>query len=664
MRKEYSSLNVRGNYINNQVDITKTYSGSPEPYNTHYNNRNLNNNLNNNINNNINNNLKTVNIDSYENRETMMNNYNNFVNNNFDKNNINNINYYNNINNTTRNPSMYNNNNLNMSFNYVKKNDVMNDSMDNRYKPRNSFNSCPGFDNNLSFNNLGGNNNNLGNNMNLINHFNNTNINLWLLNNNNEGPMNNCGGCMNNNNYAMKQLLLNLNPMTAPLIRNMNENNYGLNSNNMYNNFQNPNHMYNTFHQSCHNLSSFNPENTYFNTLKKSHSSKKITLANNSDNCCKNCRSEGNLSIDNSSCSSFGSVKKAAKKKRTSLFQNDCNKEKDLRDYKRFCDGLKSPMPDYICSQIGSRIMQKYLKKFPTYIRTILINNLAGSYEKLICNTYANYFCQKLYNISVLEQRLLILQNLKNIFINVSKNNCGAHVAQFIIGAANSIEEKMIIIDYVRDHELELAFDPEGTHVIQKIISCFQENERQTLTNVLCVHENLNALCQDAKGMCVVKKLIACTKDINNKYLIINGVYSHFLEIAQSPYGNYIIQYLFDEWDVSICQKLVQCCVDNSELFAMQKYSSNIIVKIMEMYSDTYLNNGTLNFVQQLKKIFFDEKKLLDLYNNKYGRLLLFKLNKLLTKEDKDTIYTNINLSEDNKKEKMDIILELFNMKI
>ena len=644
------------------MDISKTYSGSPEPYKNRYSR-----NMNNDVNNNLNNNLKKINIDKFEGGDTMINNnYNNdFVNNNFNKNNVNNINYYNNINNN-RTPNFYNNNNnnnLNMSFNYVNRNDIMNNSMERGYKPRNSFNSCPGFDNNLSFNNSTGNNNNVGNNMNLINHFNNTNINLWLLNNN-EGPISNCN-CMNNNNYAMRQLLLNLNPMTAPLIRNMNENYYGLNCNNMYNNYQSSSSMNNNFHQSSNNLSSFNPENTYFNTLKKSHSTKKMPIANNSDNnICKNCRSEGNLSIDNSSCSSFGSVKKSAKKKRTSLFQNDCNKEKDLRDYKRFCDGLKSPMPDYICSQIGSRIMQKYLKKFPTYIRTLLINNLAGSYEKLICNTYANYFCQKLYNISVLEQRILILQNLKNIFINVSKNNCGAHVAQFIIGAANSIEEKMIIIDYVRDHELELSFDPEGTHVIQKIINCFQENERQTLTNVLCVHENLNALCQDAKGMCVVKKLIGCTKDINNKYLIINGVYSHFLEIAQSPYGNYIIQYLFDEWDVNICHKLVQCCVDNSELFAMQKYSSNIIVKIMEMYSDTYLSNGNVNFVQQLKNIFFDEKKLLDLYNNKYGRLLLFKLNKLLTKEDKDKIYSNINLSEDNKKEKMDIILELFNMKI
>lgn len=118
------------------------------------------------------------------------------------------------------------------------------------------------------------------------------------------------------------------------------------------------------------------------------------------------------------------------------------NKEKDLKDFKRFCDGLKTSMDEYICTQIGSRIMQKYLKKFPSYIRTLLINKISIYFEKLMCDTYGNYFCQKLYNISELEQRLLILNSLKNSFLTISKNNCGAHAIQFIIGAAQESEEK------------------------------------------------------------------------------------------------------------------------------------------------------------------------------------------------------------------------------
>lgn len=46
-----------------------------------------------------------------------------------------------------------------------------------------------------------------------------------------------------------------------------------------------------------------------------------------------------------------------SKKKKSSLFLNkSVNKaERDIRDFKRFCDGLKCELDHYICSQIGSR---------------------------------------------------------------------------------------------------------------------------------------------------------------------------------------------------------------------------------------------------------------------------------------------------------------------
>ena len=67
---------------------------------------------------------------------------------------------------------------------------------------------------------------------------------------------------------------------------------------------------------------------------------------------------------------------KKQNKKKNNLFHNESNKEKDIRDFKRFCDGLKYPLQDYICSQVGSRIMQKYLNRFPSFIITNLIEKI------------------------------------------------------------------------------------------------------------------------------------------------------------------------------------------------------------------------------------------------------------------------------------------------
>jgi hypothetical protein len=359
--------------------------------------------------------------------------------------------------------------------------------------------------------------------------------------------------------------------------------------------------------------------------------------------------------LNNDNNSNIGSSH-SKKKKRTSLFQNECNKEKDLRDFKRFCDGLKIPMNEYICNQIGSRIMQKYLKKFPSHIRTLLINKIAPYINKLMCNTYGNYFCQKLYNVSDLQQRISILNSIKNSFISISKNNCGAHAIQFIIGVTQSLKEKKIILESIQSHEIELAYDQEATHVIQKILSCFEEEERVELDNILIDKNNLSPLCQDAKGICVIKKLVMRTNNLNNKIKIIDRINDNCAEIALSPFGNYIIQLIFEEWDIKLCLKLIESCLSNSFILSSQKYSSNIIAKIMDLYFNEENNENKYNFYQKLKDIYFDEKNILDLFNNKYGKILLIKFCKFIKPEEKAAM-------EDKYKDKksiLEILNELF----
>jgi len=608
----------------------------------------------------LNNNIYMNNIQNYN---LMNNNFNNMniINNTHSINNLHNLNYNSNSNHNS-------NNNLNLSYNFSPNNlNVKNDSLEDIYSNsrhgKESFNSCPSIHgNHLSFNTTTDTNNNNYNNSNYIN--NNSNI-----------FNNNCSNNENQNILSMQKLFLNLNPYTATLVRNNEGNmNQFLQNDNSQLNFNNPNfYNYNNFN----NMQFNNFRASLFNANNMTHLPKKSLSTkgfhthmghlgfnnnnlNNINNNINNISIDGNISNDNLSHSSIGSTKAKMKKKRTSLFQNGLNKEKDLKDFKRFCDGLKTSMDEYICTQIGSRIMQKYLKKFPSYIRTLLINKISVFFEKLMCDTYGNYFCQKLYNISELDQRILILNSLKNSFLTISKNNCGAHAIQFIIGAAQKNEEKKLIIDYVSNHELELSLDPEGTHVIQKIVTCFKENERQNLNNVLLVPDNINSLCLNGKGMCIMKKLIISTEDIDNKRKILNGIYKHYIEIAQSPFGNYIIQNIFEDWDINICSDLIQACIKDALIFATQKYSSNVIVKIIDLYQNN--NNNYLNFIEQLKALFFDTKNIIDLYNNKYGRLLLYKLNGLIPKEEKEKLVRTFQKSvEDIKiKEKIDILTEIF----
>ena len=370
--------------------------------------------------------------------------------------------------------------------------------------------------------------------------------------------------------------------------------------------------------------------------------------------------------------------KKNNHKKKYSLFQNDTNKEKDIRDFKRFCDGLKAPLPEYICTQIGSRIMQKYLNRFPSFIVTNLIEKISLDLEKIMCNLYGNYFCQKLFIMSSIEQRRMILNSMKDIFINVSQNPAGAHVIQTIIELAETKEEKDIIMDYIKGYEMQLALHQEGTHVLQKIVQIFTENERQNLTDVLCTSNNVRILCKDLKGISVIKRLISFNMDKNNRSKLVEAIYPNFLEISKSCSGSYIIQYLIEQWGIDTGLKLINFCILNFETFAISKHSAILINKIIliclkrnslirsfsTVNNMNIMNCNEIFIINALKRIILEPNKVINLYKNKYGKALIIKIRKLLSKEENKKLYLLVKSFENfPESKKYKIYIEIFEAK-
>jgi hypothetical protein len=358
--------------------------------------------------------------------------------------------------------------------------------------------------------------------------------------------------------------------------------------------------------------------------------------------------------------SSFFSNKKNNKKKNKNKNNNnksgnmikENSKEKNIKDFKLFCEGLKCSLSDYICSQTGSRIMQKYLNHFPSFIITNLIEMIYMNFEKIMCDIYGNYFCQKLYAISSIEQRRMILNSIKDIFINVSKTTAGAHVTQNIIEESKTKDEKIIIMQYIKGHEMELALHPEGTHVLQKIIQIFPEKDRQDLTDVLCTNLNVNILCKDLKGISVIKRLISFNTEKDNKIKLVDSFYGNCLEISKSSSGSYIIQYLLEQWGVDIGLKIIFHCIMYFESFAICKHSANLIDKIilicLKKYSIIRLFgneesknsiNNEIIIINALKYIIFEPNKVINVYKTKYGKTLIFKIRKLFSPEDNEKLF-------------------------
>ena len=357
----------------------------------------------------------------------------------------------------------------------------------------------------------------------------------------------------------------------------------------------------------------------------------------------------------------FSPEKKPRKKyQKEVLFQNTVNKEEnDIKDFNNFCKCLKCDISQYICKQIGSRIMQKYLKKFPSEIRTILIKKIGKNFGKIMIDTYGNYFSQKLIKISTVEQRELIIENIKENFIEICESNGGTHVIQTLIENISTQKEKEMILNYIQKFEIELSLNQNGTHVLQKILSKIEEKERKNLTLTLLKESNIKILCVNPRGVCVIRQLIKNMENEEYKKLLIEAIYNNCKNISESPYGNYAIQFIFEQWGLNTCWKIVNFCIENAPSFSIQKYSSNIIDKLIDF---TQKENNNLYFKSLLSSM-INFESIGNLYTNKYGKYLLIKIFKNIPLPEKMKLKNQlIEKSFDGiEKKKISILLNIIN---
>jgi hypothetical protein len=69
------------------------------------------------------------------------------------------------------------------------------------------------------------------------------------------------------------------------------------------------------------------------------------------------------------------------------------------------------------------------------------------------------------------------------------------------------------------------------------------------------------------------------------KARILHKVLSNTLEIIQDPFGNYVIQHVIFEWGVEYCKEVLSIISSNIISLSMQKFSSNVVEKSLDICS-------------------------------------------------------------------------------
>jgi len=137
-----------------------------------------------------------------------------------------------------------------------------------------------------------------------------------------------------------------------------------------------------------------------------------------------------------------------------------------------------------------------------------------------------------------------MLNVLKPHILEISCDKKGTHSMQCLIEMINMPDEEEELKQGIKDQIIDLAFDANGTHVLQKVLLCMKEENIDFIFDP--VIENFIDLSMDQNGLCVIKKIISKVEGHERRIRIGKILSENVVSLVQSPYGNYAVQQALD----------------------------------------------------------------------------------------------------------------------
>ena len=315
------------------------------------------------------------------------------------------------------------------------------------------------------------------------------------------------------------------------------------------------------------------------------------------------------------------------------LYELNCIlSKKEKIDYFTYTNKIKGNIINIIKTHKGSKLFQNNVKSFSSEIIHQIFLEISSSLIELIIDPYANYFIKKFYNYLNEKDKIDFLLFISDYFIKLSTNIIGTYPIQGIIELITSKNEKKIIINAIKDSLIELCYDKFGTHILEKIISCFENEYIEFIFDF--VEKNFLLLSNHINGICIVKKIVSYKnkKDFHEKIKkIIND---NAINLIQHPYGNYVIQTLIDYWEIDEILLITSNFKNKFTFLSNLKYSSNVVEKLMEK-SEIILKD----YINEICK----DGKISEIMKNNFGNYVIQKALKISVNEDKKKLIEEVN---------------------
>jgi len=211
--------------------------------------------------------------------------------------------------------------------------------------------------------------------------------------------------------------------------------------------------------------------------------------------------------------------------------------------------------------------------------------------------------------------KLSFLAYLKPYLTDVGNDSIGTFSLQAIIEQMVTKEEKRYFSEAFREIFLQIVNNKNGVHVIEKIIICFNENEVSFIYDFII--SNFIPLACDINGLCLTKKMVQFTKSPSTIKRILETIFPVCENLIQNQNGNYTVQAILEFWNADTISPLLNKLTGKYISFSMQKSSSNVMEKCMDVGGDVVISK----FIEEVRIT----KKIVELIKNNYGNFVVQK---------------------------------------
>lgn len=265
-------------------------------------------------------------------------------------------------------------------------------------------------------------------------------------------------------------------------------------------------------------------------------------------------------------------------------------------------------------TQAGSKYLQRQLLKGHQLVIGLILHEVEQDVVHLMCDAYGNYLCSVAFQACSVRQRKRMLEKLAPRIAATACDKRGTHALQALITLLGTAEEQDLFMRAVQNHVIELCMDPNGTHVVQRLLFFFMPPFIDSI--YFPVVDKMVEVAHHPYGLCVLKKCISQAKTPGkHQDLLLDQLAKHALDLVQSPYGNYAIQHALEEWGALRCMLVLKSLEGRMMQLSIQKFSSNVVEKIF------------CSAPPDIRKRFIDEliqsDKMSALVNSNYGHYVV-----------------------------------------